>query len=389
MWPQVLPVTVGPLRGVWPSTQEWFAAARRSENLSAQVAEQYQYWEFHPNTRIESTPPKGIEAELHPVFQTDLVSQLPGTFVCQFPQGRVLGRNGAVVAPDGYLLGDVFQSFQLSPTDYAEYRQLQFPAVKVLSGKTAVLATTGGNQFFHWIFDVLPRLHLLEQRYDIADIDWFVIPDTEAAYARDTLALLGIPPEKCLKANRQLHVRAEVLLLPSLAGSTNHPSAWACQFLRDRFLLEPSHPPHRRIYVSRQNSRRKAINGETLETLLTSWGFVTVELEKLPFSEQVRLFSEATAVVALHGAGLSNLVFCSPGTKVIELFSSNYVKVLYWHLSDVLDLDYYYAIGQGSASEDGSSIDPIIEDVRLDLDRVEQTLALAGLRPLPHENRSA
>ena len=39
----------------------------------------------------------------------------------------------------------------------------------------------------------------------------------------------------------------------------------------------------------------------------------------MKFSEQVDLFCNAEHIVGLHGAGLANIVFCQPGTRVIEL----------------------------------------------------------------------
>jgi Glycosyltransferase 61 len=45
----------------------------------------------------------------------------------------------------------------------------------------------------------------------------------------------------------------------------------------------------------------------------------TVELEKMSFSDQVRLFSRAQLVIGIHGAGLANMVFCRPGTTLVEV----------------------------------------------------------------------
>ena len=39
----------------------------------------------------------------------------------------------------------------------------------------------------------------------------------------------------------------------------------------------------------------------------------------MKFSEEIDLFYNAECIVGLHGAGLANIVFCKPGTKVIEL----------------------------------------------------------------------
>ena len=48
---------------------------------------------------------------------------------------------------------------------------------KRLKGKTFSLLTGGGNaNYWHWLFDVLPRLKILEQKINLSDID-FLLPD--------------------------------------------------------------------------------------------------------------------------------------------------------------------------------------------------------------------
>jgi len=38
--------------------------------------------------------------------------------------------------------------------------------------------------------------------------------------------------------------------------------------------------------------------------------------------EQIELFSNADVVIGTHGAGLANILFCKPNTKVIEIFQA-------------------------------------------------------------------
>ena len=47
--------------------------------------------------------------------------------------------------------------------------------------------------------------------------------------------------------------------------------------------------------------------------------FRVVELEAMHLAHQVALFRGARAVIGVHGAGLSNILFCKAGTLVFEL----------------------------------------------------------------------
>ena len=91
---------------------------------------------------------------------------------------------------------------------------------------------------------------------------------------------------------------------------------------------------------------------EILE-LLQAYGFIEVRLEELAFTDQVRLFRDADVVVAPHGSGLANLVFCAPGARVIELFPAA-VLDFYFRLSQAVGLDYYFLTDrQGDPQECG------------------------------------
>jgi capsular polysaccharide biosynthesis protein len=63
----------------------------------------------------------------------------------------------------------------------------------------------------------------------------------------------------------------------------------------------------------------------------------------------VELFYNTELVVAPHGAGLTNVLFCNQAT-VIELHPSDIVKSHYFMLCKSLGFEYYYSIG-GSSNE--------------------------------------
>ena len=50
--------------------------------------------------------------------------------------------------------------------------------------------------------------------------------------------------------------------------------------------------------------------------------FTIVKLHETKFINQINLFYDAECVIGLHGGGFGNIVFCKPGTKIIELKSS-------------------------------------------------------------------
>jgi hypothetical protein len=88
-----------------------------------------------------------------------------------------------------------------------------------------------------------------------------------------------------------------------------------------------------------------------------------VIMDNLTIAEQADIFYNADLVIAPHGAALTNLVFCRPGTKVCELFSPNYLMDFYsdlaratglHHMGVIGDVDDYLRLRSGMSREERS-----------------------------------
>ena len=56
------------------------------------------------------------------------------------------------------------------------YLKREHPDLKKIKG--VVLSSTGGagnDNYFHWMFDVLPRIAIYQKIFDISDIDYFLL----------------------------------------------------------------------------------------------------------------------------------------------------------------------------------------------------------------------
>mgnify|MGYP002778183230 FL=1 len=287
-----------------------------------------------------------------------------------------------MIAPDNQLLADVSKEIATKIEEHSIFLQWKLPPISRVAGTVAVLAASKGNTYFHWVFDVLPRLALLyESNISLNQIDKFVVNKLEARFQIDTLNLLGIEPERIIETSSLAHIQAEKLIVPSLPGISGNMPKWACDFIRDKFLLDRiarKENSLERIYISRANAKGRRITNEAeVIELLNSFGFKKLILETMSFIEQISLFAAAEIIVAPHGAGLSNLVFCKQGTKVIEIFSPNSVNICYWSLSNQLELDYYYLLAEGNIPPE--HIDPGLgrEDIVVSMERLVDILHLA------------
>jgi hypothetical protein len=93
--------------------------------------------------------------------------------------------------------------------------------------------------------------------------------------------------------------------------------------------------PRRRIHIRRTGTRRLT-NADAVEAALAQQGFTTHEMPALSPREQMSLFHEAAFVIAPHGADLANMLFCEPGTKVIEYSPDVQFRPFFSQISDKL-----------------------------------------------------
>ena len=209
---------------------------------------------------------------------------------------------------------------------------------KRLKGKTFSLLTGGGGNanYWHWLFDVLPRLKILEQKINLSDIDFFLLPDLNEKFQLETLDLLNIPDKKRVSSKIFRHIQTDhayavdhpyVLQNNASDGILNLPM-WILDFLREKFLGKKNENKFpRKFYSDRSDSKsnhrhlRKILNEEEVKNFLKKRGFSILTLSDLSFIDQTKLFYNASEIVGLHGAGFANLVFCKPGTKILELKS--------------------------------------------------------------------
>jgi capsular polysaccharide biosynthesis protein len=148
--------------------------------------------------------------------------------------------------------------------------------------------------------------------------------------------------------------------------------------------------PGRRLLLSRRDSPwRRIRNEEPIFHLLEPLGFELIVPGALSFDEQISAFRDATHIVSPHGAGLANILWCAPGTHVLEVFHPHYGTWAYGMLNDVLDLNYATLVARDADSDAPEFNDPTLpreqtvphagRDTWVDPDELERWLIESGV----------
>ena len=75
---------------------------------------------------------------------------------------------------------------------------------------------------------------------------------------------------------------------------------------------------------------------------LKSENFKIVYPEKLSFIKKIKTFSKANFLISTHGAGLTNLIWMKPYSKVLEIRSFNKYQNSNFALSNLFKINYHY-----------------------------------------------
>jgi capsular polysaccharide biosynthesis protein len=131
----------------------------------------------------------------------------------------------------------------------------------------------------------------------------------------------------------------------------------------------------RKLYIARKDARsRPLVNEPELIQLLTDRGFEVLELSRMTVPDQIRAFAEAGCIVAQHGAGLANIVFCQPGTALLELHVDSYVQWTIRRLASVARMRYGCVLGSQQDTAWGDPAQPTVGAWIIDLARVLEAL---------------
>ena len=274
-------------------------------------------------------------------------------------QGVALLKNARVISADGWcvvdqdtFIGDFcFRGNVRSSSVYTLKRQRP---PHFLPGVTLNLCSQHAvRNFCHWALDAVPRLELVARAgLTLASIDHILVPRLPGATADWIMARLGLATDNVIHPGERDQFRCELLMQPSYPGQVESYPPWAIEFYRRNFSTPPIASGGRRIYFPR-HGKRGLVNEAEVERELFSRGFEPFEPAGL--TDLHLKLADVTHVVGVHGAAMANLVFCRPGTRVLELIPSDMPWRYFYSLCSSGGMPYGVIMGK-SLSERRSSV---------------------------------
>ncbi len=252
-----------------------------------------------------------------------------------------------VVLPCGLLktghtvLNTDYWNYDALPNIFRPKKRSQYQAYTLLAPLGHYFDGDKFVGYYDFIFLIAAKLcRLKEYMPDSAFREAVVAyPLVHATYEREFLQLMGFGPDRIFDS-RLTAVHAEVCYI----GSHDN---WMHQNLGDILLLKKHLEPliqtprtgQHRIYISRVG-RRRVLNEAALIDLLTQYGFTIIEDKPRSLTEQYAIYHNASFIIGPHGASFTNLLWCEPGTQVLELFAAQFAPTHFVYLSELMGLRY-------------------------------------------------
>jgi hypothetical protein len=240
-----------------------------------------------------------------------------GRILFELDRGIVWTR-GAHLDSSGKIVEELSPGIN-SPMAWWFIRRRRFlPVVIEEKGTVFSLVGDAAENLYHWSFDIMPRLALLDPE-DLVRIR-ILAPQTRP-FHQPSLTALGFREEQIIPAQSGAFYQTERLWLARSGGGVTKASV---EFLREIYggivAQQPPFSKPVKLYISRSKATsRKIVNEQELEIGLEARGFRIVHFEDLTFPEQLVLMARADIIVSAHGAAWTLAVVARLGTPVIEI----------------------------------------------------------------------
>lgn len=215
----------------------------------------------------------------------------------------------------------------------------------------------------HWLTAHLPKLLLLRERGMLGQV---LLPPERTPAIDGSLRMLGLEPEdfETFDPGRPLFVEELTIL------GTDRFRPELLQKIPEAFNVSAAGTSERKVFISRlRASRRRLINEDEIWALLEPQGFERVFMEDMTFDSQVRLMSETAILIAPHGAGLTNMVFCQRGTHIVEIADLGFPNPNFYAVASALG-HHYWLVSAESVGE----VHPLEKDLRVAPEAIRDVL---------------
>lgn len=187
------------------------------------------------------------------------------------------------------------------------------------------------NGFYHWLIEDLPNTiqlidHLKNPRV--------IVNKDYPRYVLDFIRGLKVPVIYC-----ERFIQLDSVLIITKTGDTGWPHPNDLAILQKYFASKLEPTQNLKLYIPRTGfSRVEEFERHLIQILENDgWQIYLPHAESL--EKQIAMFSKASVIAGLHGAGLCGMLWMDPGSHVIEILPKRRIQV-YFRMSKLIGIGY-------------------------------------------------
>jgi capsular polysaccharide biosynthesis protein len=327
------------------------------------------------------TPPVNLDPEDSDVLGMGIAAELPPAFVTQLEDARASG-NGVLqhdneTRLECFASPEVFRQWKSRRRWYQKISDRIVTQRSVIDWPTIWITDNWSGGYYHWIAEATCRLEMLSQVCDLRE-QTLLLPEKfkRRKFVLKSLQAFDLGEIRFL--NRFEQITCRQILLPShvaCSGNFREEILTKLQFRFRQNIIgtnQCSSPPSKRIYLSRCRApRRRILNESELIPILQAHGFTVFYPERHDWVTQMQTIAGAEVLVSNHGAGLTNMIAMTPGSRILELRRRDIsTPNCFLTMASALDLHYHYQMVD--AADPKASV--FVGDMTVDVQTFRRTL---------------
>jgi hypothetical protein len=302
---------------------------------------------IHGPSRVPAFRVKSVDADLPDRFNAP-EAHIPELYAYTFPDGHCF-RTYALDRERRFIAGTSAGFNDL----YRNNKDIRTRRPVFIHEDAVALNTWHASGYYTWFVELVGRMLLCP-----AWRDKLLCVDDNFPYQAETFALLGVPKERVLTvADYRLYRFRSVSVVNAPPHGCCVPALSA---VRELSALVPREDYEKdlpkRLYLGRGDiGNRDVENEDALLALLGAYGFQKILCAEYPVDMKIRLARNADAIVCTHGAAGTNLLFCKPDVRFLEIFPPGFVEGSYVALSQFLNIEHHVVMGSKSVTGERTS----------------------------------
>ena len=204
---------------------------------------------------------------------------------------------------------------------------------------------------FIFFFDIIPKIYLVKKK--VRNKINFYYVSAPKKWQIKIFRILGISESKLINSSKNKHIFADQVICLDhpwyhkgfIQDQVKRIPRWVVLINRKIFLEKASKfKCSKKIFLDRSSSsfnHCQIFNQKHVNKWVKKNDLDIYQPEKISFKKQIYLFKKASVILGAHGAAFTNIIFCRPGTKIIEIIPANHPNRKCERISKILNLKYF------------------------------------------------